>query len=75
MQVLRYLARQCCNARIQIELAAIRGSRAKAVRLLRLTRIFAAELLGSLAILPYGTCFSVGLSLCITADFVLCSSS
>lgn len=44
----------------QIELTSIQGSRAKAVRLLRLTRIFAAELLGSLAILPYGvTAFRV----------------
>lgn len=38
----------------QIELAALTGPRAKAIRLLRLTRIFAAELLGSLIIIPYG---------------------
>lgn len=38
----------------QIELAAVTGPRAKAIRLLRLTRIFAAELLGSLIIIPYG---------------------
>ena len=31
------------------------GPQAKAVRLLRLTRIFATELLGSLMIIPYGT--------------------
>ena len=38
----------------QIELAAVAGPRAKVVRLLRITRIFATELLGSLAIVPYG---------------------
>ena len=40
---------------LQIELAAVPGPQAKAVRLLRLTRIFATELLGSLMIIPYGT--------------------
>lgn len=40
---------------MQIELAAVPGPQAKAVRLLRLTRIFATELLGSLMIIPYGT--------------------
>ncbi|KAL0048047.1 hypothetical protein WJX82_006508 [Trebouxia sp. C0006] len=38
----------------QIELAKVSGSGAKVVRLLRITRIFATELLGSLAIVPYG---------------------
>lgn len=40
---------------LQIELAAVSGPQAKAIRLLRLTRIFAVELLGSLMIIPYGT--------------------
>ena len=40
---------------MQIELAAVQGPQAKVFRLLRLTRIFATELLGSFAILPYGT--------------------
>lgn len=43
----------------QMELAAVSGPRAKAIRLLRLTRIFAAELLGSLAIIPYGNHFCI----------------
>ncbi|DBA84893.1 hypothetical protein WJX77_007852 [Trebouxia sp. C0004] len=38
----------------QIELGKVSGSGAKVVRLLRITRIFATELLGSLAIVPYG---------------------
>ena len=40
---------------LQIELATVSGPQAKAIRLLRLTRIFAVELLGSLMIIPYGT--------------------
>ena len=41
-------------ATVQIELSAVRSPRAKLVRFLRISRIFAAELIGTLTIAPYG---------------------
>ena len=39
---------------LQLELSAARGSGAKFTRFLRITRIFATELIGMLTIAPYG---------------------
>lgn len=50
---------------MQIELAELVGPRAKLIRILRITRIFAAELLGSLAIVPYGAPLSLLCLCCI----------